>query len=294
MWNSVLITGGPGAFGTAFARRLLAGPWDASTEKRHLRRIALFSRGEFRQYQCRQELEPLDKQNRLRWFIGDVRDRDRLRRAMEGIDIVVHAAALKRIEVGQYNPVEVVKTNVDGAINVIEAAQDAGVKRVVALSSDKAFEPVSPYGFSKAMAESLFLAANGTTGWTGPRFAVCRYGNVWRSTGSVVPTWEALKAQGATEVPVTHPECTRFFMRMDEAVDLVLQAIAAEDVSKLFIPRLPAYRLGDLADAMGLRMKVIGLPPWEKMHEGMGVGNTSDRARRMAMKELKVALREPT
>lgn len=279
-----LITGATGAFGNAFIRRLLSGG--------EVGRIALYSRGEFRQFLCHQELAPFDPHNRLRFFIGDVRDRDRLRRAMEGIDIVVHAAALKRIEVGHYNPIEMVKTNVDGAINVIEAAQDAGVRKVVALSSDKAFEPVSPYGFSKAMAESLFLAANGTTGWNGPRFAVCRYGNVWRSTGSVVPTWEALKAGGATEVPVTHPECTRFFMRMDEAVDLVLQAIEATDVSKLFIPRLPAYRLGDLADAMELKMKIIGLPAWEKMHEGMSIGNTSDRARRMTMKELEAALHE--
>ena len=283
-----LITGATGAFGTAFTRRLLT-ERDFAAD-----RIALFSRGEFRQFLMHQELAPIDPDCMLRFFIGDVRDRDRLRRAMEGIDIVVHAAALKRIEVGHYNPVEMVKTNVDGAINVIEAAQDAGVKRVVALSSDKAFHPVSPYGFSKAMAESIFLAANNTTGWNGPKFAVCRYGNVWRSTGSVVPTWEALIAKGATEVPVTHPECTRFFMRMDEAVDLVLRAIASPNLNKVHIPRLPAYRLADLADAMRVKMKITGLPAWEKMHEGMDFDNTSDRARRMTMKELEEALHEGT
>lgn len=237
-----------------------------------------------------QELSHLDDGGRLRFFIGDVRDRDRLRRAMEGIDIVIHAAALKRIEVGHYNPIEMVKTNVDGAINVIEAAQDAGVKRVVALSSDKAFQPVSPYGFSKAMAESLFLAANNTSGWSGPRFAVCRYGNVWRSTGSVVPAWEALIAQGKTEVPVTDPDCTRFFMRMEQAVDIVLRATTDPDVHSIKIPKLPAFRLGDLAAAMGVKMKVTGLPAWEKMHEGMSADNTSDKAPRMSVTELMLEL----
>lgn len=279
----VLITGGTGAFGNAFARHLLSNVVAKG-------RVAIFSRGEFRQFLMHQELSSLDPHCRLRFFIGDVRDRDRLRRAMEGIDIVVHAAALKRIEVGHYNPVEMVKTNVDGAINVIEAAQDAGVEKVVALSSDKAFQPISPYGFSKAMAESLFLAANNTTGSGGPRFAVCRYGNVWRSTGSVVPSWEALIAQGKTEVPVTDPECTRFFMRMEEAVGLVLRTIGETDVHTIQIPRLPAYRLGDLAEAMGVKMRITGLPAWEKMHEGMGFGNTSDAALRMTVDELKEAL----
>ncbi len=282
-----LITGGTGAFGDAFARYLLCKPWPIRAT-----RIAIFSRGEYRQFVQHQELAPLDLMDSLRFFIGDVRDRDRLRRAMEGIDTVIHAAALKRIEVGHYNPVEMVKTNVDGAINVIEAAQDAGVKKVIALSSDKAYQPVSPYGFSKAMAESIFLAANNTTGWSGPKFIVCRYGNVWRSTGSVVPTWKGLIDKGATEVPVTHPDCTRFFMRMQEAIDLVVESIDSTETDKIKIPSLPAYRLGDLAEAMKVRMRVTGLPPWEKMHEGMDFGNTSDRARRMTMKELGAALHE--
>lgn len=208
---------------------------------------------------------------------------------MSGIDIVIHAAALKRIEVGHYNPIEMVKTNVDGAINVIEAAHDAGVKTVVALSTDKAFQPVSPYGYSKAMAESLFLAANNIGGWHGPRFAVCRYGNIWRSTGSVVPTWEAILGRGEKEVPVTHPDCTRFYMRLDGAIKLVLDAVSGP-YDKLHIPKLPAYRLGDLADAMGAKMRITGLPAWEKMHEGMEEYNTSDCARRMTMEELHAAL----
>lgn len=281
--KSVLITGGSGAFGTAFVRRLLLG--------RDAERIAVFSRSEHRQAEMAREMTAFDPQSssewRTRYFIGDVRDRDRLRRAMEGVEVVVHAAALKRIEVGAYNPLEVKKTNIDGAANVIEAATDAGVRRIIALSSDKAFEPVSPYGTSKAFAESLFLAANNTRGWNGPRFAVVRYGNVWCSTGSVVPTWRSMLAAGAKTVPVTDPECTRFFMTMDQAVDLVLQTVETMNGGEIIIPHLPAYRLGDLAEAMGAEMDVRGLPDYEKRHESMGPGNSSDRARRMMIAELR-------
>jgi UDP-N-acetylglucosamine 4,6-dehydratase len=236
------------------------------------------------------ELAHLDPSGTLRMFIGDVRDRDRLRRAMDGVEYVVHAAALKRIETAQYNPLEVKKTNIDGAANVIEAAQDAGVRKVVGLSSDKAFEPVSPYGTSKAFAESLFLTANNTRGWKGPTFAVCRYGNVWLSTGSVVPTWREILARGEISVPVTDPECTRFFMTMDQAVDLVLNTIETMEGGEVVIPILPAYRLGDLASAMGAAMSVRGLPSFEKLHESMAAGNSSDRARRMTVAELREAL----
>lgn len=279
----VLVTGGSGAFGTAFITTLVKRDW--------AERAVVYSRGEFRQFQMAQELTPLDGRKALRFMIGDVRDRSRLTRAMRGIDIVVHAAALKRIEVGFYNPVEMVKTNIDGAINIIEAAQDAGVKKVVALSTDKAFEPVSPYGASKALAESLFLAANNTTGQDGPRFAVCRYGNVWNSTGSVVPTWKNMMTAGQTSVPVTDPECTRFFMTMGQAVKLVLDTIDTMEGGEIKIPDLPAYRLGDLATAMGVDMDVIGLPAWEKAHESMSAGNSSDLARRMSVDELQKALK---
>lgn len=278
--KSVLVTGGSGAFGTAFAERLL---------KDNLsNRICLFSRGEHRQFLTSQELKPKDKYDRLRFMIGDVRDRDRLRRAMEDIDVVVHAAALKRIEVGHYNPLEMVKTNINGAINVIEAAHDAGVPKVVALSSDKAFQPVSPYGMSKALAESLFLAANNTSGKLGPKFSVCRYGNVWRSTGSVVPVWEKMRAEGDT-VPVTSVDCTRFFMKMSGAVDLVLNTIRSMP-TEVAIPELPAFRIGDLVEAMGVKYREIGLPAWEKMHESMSETNSSDKARRMTVDELVKAL----
>lgn len=282
--KSVLITGGSGAFGTAFTRRLLITmPGEPS-------RIVIFSRGEHRQAQLAYDFQLVDPKMRLRLFIGDVRDRDRLRRAMEGIEVVIHAAALKRIEVGAYNPLEVMKTNIIGAANVIEAATDAGVSKVIALSTDKAYQPVSPYGTSKAFAESLFIAANNTRGWSGPRFAVVRYGNVWGSTGSVVPTWKTiLKTKDI--VPVTDPDCTRFYMTMDEAVDLVLRTVTDMAGGEIVIPTLPAYRLGDLAEAMSAKMNVRGLPEYEKLHESMAAGNSSDQARRMTVGELREALR---
>ena len=279
--KSVLITGGSGAFGEAFARRLLT---------TGVSRIVIYSRGEFRQATMARDLAGIDRNDALRFMIGDVRDKDRLRRAMRGVDTVVHAAALKRIEVGNYNPDEMVRTNVVGTQNVIDACLDAGVKTAVFLSSDKAYQPVSPYGHSKALAECMFLAANNMRGAGGTVFTATRYGNVWRSTGSVAPVWETILAS-TDMVPVTDPECTRFFMRMDEAVDLVLQAISQKPKDVL-IPTLPAYRLGDLAEAMGARMDVRGLPAWEKMHESMGPGNSSDLARRMTVAELKTALAE--
>jgi UDP-N-acetylglucosamine 4,6-dehydratase len=253
-------------------------------------KIAILSRNEYRQFVMSQDLKKLDPNDRLRFFIGDVRERDRLVRAMEGMKVVIHAAALKRIEVGFYNPIEMVKTNVLGTMNVIDAAIDAGVEKVAFLSSDKAYQPISPYGHSKALAEALVLASNNTAGGK-TKFSVTRYGNVWRSTGSVVPVWESMIADGAKKVPVTDPDCTRFFMRMDEAVDLVLKAIKEMPNAPL-IPELPAYRLGDLAEAMGVDMEVNGLPAWEKKHESMGDGNSSDLARRMSVDELREALRE--
>jgi len=224
-------------------------------------------------------------------FIGDIRDRDRLRRAMEDIEVTIHAAALKRIEVGFYNPVEISKTNIGGAANVIEAAHDAHVQKVVALSTDKVYQPISPYGTSKAFAESLFLAANNARGQYGPIFAVCRYGNIWCSTGSVVPTWRKMLAEGAEVVPVTDPDCTRFFMTIDEAVSLVLTTAETMQGGEIAIPTLPAYRLGDLAEAMGAKMRVTGLPSFEKLHESMAEGNSSDKARRMSIAELREALK---
>lgn len=282
--GGILITGGTGFFGQAFVAHLLK-------QEDYVSRIVVFSRSEHRQFQMAQAFKELDPRNKLRFFIGDVRDRDRLHRAMRGIDYVVHAAALKRIEVGHYNPTELVKTNILGSMNVVEAAQDAGVKKVLALSTDKAYAPVSPYGASKAMMEGLFLAANNTSGWNGPRFAVCRYGNIFGATGSVVPLWEEKKRQGITKVQVTDLDCTRFFMLDHEAVQLVVGALNAMP-NKVVVPTLAAYRVGDLVEAMGLTAEVVGLPPWEKKHESMEDNNSSDLARRMSVVELKRALEE--
>jgi UDP-N-acetylglucosamine 4,6-dehydratase len=281
--KSVIVTGGTGSFGRAFVRYLLAvsAPPD---------RIRILSRGEHAQAEMAAEMAPLDRHGRLGFFIGDVRDKDRLRRAFTGCDTVVHAAALKRIEVGQYNPAEMVKTNVLGAMNVIEAATDAGVAKVVALSTDKAWQPISPYGHSKALAEALFLNANNARGSDGPRFAVTRYGNVAGSNGSVIPKWRTLLAGGAKRVPVTDPGCTRFWMTIHEAVFLVLDTIRNMRGGELAIPTLPAYRLGDLAEAMGAEMDIIGLPSFEKRHEGMADGKTSDIARRMTVGEIRERL----
>jgi UDP-N-acetylglucosamine 4,6-dehydratase/5-epimerase len=302
--RSVLITGGSGFFGRAFVDRLLTAPYEFNQPVVQItpdgerllhpaaaRRICVYSRDEHKQAAMREawSLEGGGDEPRLRFFIGDVRDKDRLWRAMRGVDVVVHAAALKRIDVGWYDPDEVAKTNVIGAMNVIAAAELAGVERVVALSTDKAYQPVSPYGLSKAMAEALFLNANNARGSTGPRFAVCRYGNVWGSTGSVAPRWKALMKAGISSVPLTDPECTRFFMRIGEAVDLVLNTIETMP-DEVAIPTLPAYRLGDLAEAMGAQTHTVGLPAWEKRHESMSDGVSSDLARRMTVNELKEAL----
>jgi UDP-N-acetylglucosamine 4,6-dehydratase len=267
---SILITGGSGSFGRAFTSYAL---------EKGAQRVCIYSRGEHAQAEMRAQYPS----ERLRWLIGDVRDRDRLRRAMEGVELVIHAAALKRIEVGAYNPIEMVKTNVMGAVNVIEAAQDAHVRKVVALSSDKAYQPVSAYGHSKALAESLFLAAESR--WTD--FAVTRYGNVAGSAGSVIPKWREILKTGDT-VPVTDPDCTRFWMTMDEAIRLVSKT--AQTMERLAIPELPAYRLGDLAEAMGAKMEITGLNGFEKKHEGMRDGLTSDSVRRMSVQELREGL----
>ena len=201
--NSVLITGGSGFFGRTFTQYLL--------DNNLADRICIYSRDEYKQSVMRHDFVD----DRIRYFIGDVRDLARLTRAMRGVDTVVHAAALKRIEVGHYAPEEMVQTNVHGAMNVIDAAFAAGVEKVVALSTDKAYQPVSPYGQTKALAESLFLAANASH--HGPQYSVVRYGNVWKSTGSVVPVWIDLLARGTPRVPVTDPDATRFFMTALEA-----------------------------------------------------------------------------
>lgn len=275
--DQVLITGGTGFFGRHCVRELL---------KRGASRVCILSRDEHKQAAMRAEF---DNDDHLRFFIGDVRDVARLRRAFDGVSLVIHAAAIKRVEVAEYDPGELIKTNVIGATNVVEAATDARVKRVVALSTDKACDPVNAYGASKLLAEKLFIAANNGRGKYGPLCSVVRYGNVWNSTGSVVPRWRD-NLRTSKVVPVTSPECTRFFMRASEAVDLVLTTAEKMRGGELMIPDLPAYRLGDLAEAMGARMNIIGLDPREKLHESMRTGATSERARRMSVAELRVEL----
>jgi len=277
MAGSVLITGGTGFLARGLVKRLLENGCE---------RICVYSRGEYAQATMRAQF---DNDARLRWFIGDVRDQQRLELAMERVAAVIHAAALKRIEVGARQPGEMVKTNVVGSQNVIEAARRAGVAKCLLISSDKAFEPVSPYGQTKALAESLFLTANDIYPH-GPRFAVVRYGNVWNSTGSIVPTWKGLIAAGAIAVPVTNPDCTRFFMRLDEAVTLVLGTLAVMRGGEIEVPTLPAYRVADLAAAFDMPMQVDEMPKWEKQNESMADGLRSDQARRMSVDELRAEL----
>lgn len=274
MRTGVLITGGSGFLGHALVERLLADG---------CRRICIYSRSEYRQFEMRQRFPG----ERLRWFIGDVRDKERLERAMQGVESVIHAAALKRIEVGAENPDEMVKTNVLGSMNVIEAARRAIVRKVLLVSSDKAFEPVSPYGQSKAMAESLFLQANINDRI--PRFSVVRYGNVWNSTGSLLPRWREILKSSNT-VPVTDPDATRFFMWREEAARLVVDTLQSMRGGEVAIPDLPAYRVADLAQAMGAKMDVFGLQCFEKRHESMRSGLSSDQARRLSVDELSAAL----
>ena len=264
----ILITGGTGSFGKEFVRTVLC---DYTPSK-----LIVFSRDELKQSEMAQEF-PFVKGSPMRYFIGDVRDLPRLTRAMAGVDLVIHAAALKRIEVGVSNPDELVKTNVIGTQNVVDAALSVGADAVL-LSTDKACEPASAYGYSKALAEAIFQAA-------GEGFAITRYGNVANSTGSVIPLWREMIVNGVEAVPVTDPECTRFYMTESEAVGLVMTT-ALTMPREVVVPALSAYRLGDLAEALGVQMDVIGLPVWEKLHESMTPGKTSENARRMSIGEL--------
>ena len=276
--SSILITGGTGFFGRHFIKKLL---FESEYD-----RICIYSRDEAKQAAMRLDL---NDDHRLRFFIGDVRDQSRLKRATQNIDVIVHAAALKRIEVGAYNPEEMVKTNINGSINVIETAIDNNVKKIIYLSTDKAYQPISPYGQSKALAESLFLAANHTTGSNGPKFAVTRYGNVAGSTGSVIPTWRKI-LETSCVVPVTDPNATRFWMTIEQAVDLVLNTIKTMPV-EVVIPELPTFKLEDLAKAMDAEMNIIGMPEHEKIHECMGAGNCSNNPDwRIYVNSLKKAL----
>ena len=273
--KSILITGGSGTVGQALALHAM---------RSGVERICIYSRGEATQADMRSSVNDA----RLRYFIGDVRDQKRLRRAMDGVDTVFHVAALKRIEVGVYNPIEMVKTNVDGAVNVIEAALDAGVQKVIAVSTDKAHEPISPYGYSKALSDSLFLAANNTVARGGPTFSVVRLGNVAGSTGSVIPTWRSALARGQ-RVAITDADCTRFWLTPYQAAAYIFDCARLK--GSIWCPQdLPAYRLGDLAEALGAETEVIGLHDYEKKHELMCDGCSSENAPRLTVAQLREAL----
>lgn len=257
---SIFLTGGTGSFGKAFVRRVV--------EKASPRRLVIFSRDELKQFEMAQEF-PESRYPFLRYFIGDVRDAERVRRAMEGTDTVIHAAALKQVPAAEYNPFECIKTNVIGAQNIIEACLDAGVKRVVALSTDKAAAPVNLYGATKLCSDKLFIAANNIRGARDVRFSVVRYGNVMGSRGSVIPFFLGRRNDGA--LPITDPAMTRFNISLDSGVDLVMWALNNAEGGEILVPKIPSYRVTDVATAIApsAEQQIIGIRPGEKIHEEM-------------------------
>lgn len=258
--KSILLTGGTGSFGQAFVKMALS--------KYRPKRLVIFSRDELKQHEMQQNFSPEDYPC-LRYFIGDVRDADRLHRAFSKIDIVIHAAALKQVPACEYNPYEAVKTNILGAQNIVEAAIDGKVSRVIALSTDKAANPMNLYGATKLCSDKLFINGNGYVGSNTTRFSVVRYGNVLGSRGSVVPRF--LKARETGTVRVTHPDMTRFWITLDQAIDFVVNSLDVMQGGEIFIPKLPSMRVGDMAAALcpECKVKITGIRPGEKMHEVM-------------------------
>lgn len=260
---SVLVTGGTGSFGARFIETLL--------RRTSARRIVIFSRDEYKQYEMQQRLNQTLGDGRLRYFIGDVRDRARLELAMRGIDICVHAAALKHVPAAEYNPIECIHTNVYGAENVVRAALQAGVAKVIALSTDKAANPINLYGASKLASDKIFIAANNLSGAHGARFSVVRYGNVIGSRGSVAPLFRRLIAEGATELPITDTRMTRFLITLQQGVDFVISSTGMMQGGEIFVPKIPSAHVADIARVMApdLPIKIIGIRPGEKLHEVM-------------------------
>jgi UDP-N-acetylglucosamine 4,6-dehydratase len=257
--KSILVTGGTGSFGKAFIRIVL--------ERYQPRRVIVYSRDELKQYEMAREFDA----PQMRYFIGDVRDRDRLMRIFEDVDYVVHAAALKHVPIAEYNPIECIRTNVNGAENVIDAALQCRIAKVIALSTDKAANPINLYGATKLASDKLFVAANNMAGARPTRFSVVRYGNVVGSRGSVVPLFRRLLAEGAKELPVTDLRMTRFWISLSQGVDFVLKSFERMYGGEIFVPKIPSSRIADLAEALapGVRKKVIGIRPGEKLHEIM-------------------------
>ena len=264
---SVLITGGTGSLGKSLVEYLL--------KETKVRRIAILSRDELKQQHLRIQFKD---DSRLRWFLGDIRDLDRLKRAFHGVDYVIHAAALKQVDTGEYNPMEFIKTNVLGSQNVIDASIDAGVKRVVALSTDKASSPINLYGASKLTADKLFVAANNYSFTYGTTFSVVRYGNVMGSRGSVIPYFQEIAAAGKP-LPITDLRMTRFWISIESAVKFVIDSLEMMTGGELYVPRIPSMKIVDLANAVapGTKFIEIGMRPGEKLHEEMISADDSRR-----------------
>jgi UDP-N-acetylglucosamine 4,6-dehydratase len=257
--KSVLITGGTGSFGRQFVRAVLG--------RYKPKRLAVCSRDELKQFEMQQEFSAPC----MRYFLGDVRDRDRMVQAMRGMDVVIHAAALKQVPAAEYNPMESVKTNVHGAQNVVAAAIENEVERVIALSTDKAANPINLYGATKLVSDKLFVAGNNLAGGHKTRFAVVRYGNVAGSRGSVVPVFRKLLANGARALPLTDPRMTRFWITLEQGVEFVLKSLQRMRGGEIFVPKIPSARITDLAQAIapGLPLDTVGIRPGEKLHEVM-------------------------
>ena len=257
--KSVLITGGSGSFGRMYVRTIL--------ERFNPKRVIVYSRDELKQYEMQQEFpDP-----RMRFFLGDVRDRERLTQATRGVDFIIHAAAMKQVPASEYNPTECIRTNITGAENVIAAALANGVEKVIALSTDKAASPINLYGATKLVSDKLFVAANNMAGSHPTRFSVVRYGNVVGSRGSVLPLFEKLIAQGVEALPITDPRMTRFWISLQQGVDFVLTNFERMQGGEIFIPKIPSVRITDLAEAVapGMPTTIIGVRPGEKLHEVM-------------------------
>lgn len=260
--KSILITGGTGSFGKKYVKTLL--------ENHSPRKIIIYSRDELKQFEMQRDFD----QPCMRYFIGDVRDKERLTQAMNGVDFVIHAAALKQVPAAEYNPMECIKTNISGAENVISAALAHNVEKVIALSTDKAANPINLYGATKLVSDKLFVAANNISGGHKTTFSVVRYGNVVGSRGSVVPFFEKLIAEGATELPITHKDMTRFWITLQDGVDFVLKNFTRMLGGEIFVPKIPSIKITDLATAMAphLPQKIMGIRPGEKLHEVMCPG----------------------
>ena len=259
--KTILITGGTGSFGKCFTKYVL--------QNYNPKKIIIYSRDEFKQWMMANDFAQY--KDKLRFFIGDVRDYERMKRAFEGVDYVIHAAAMKQVPACEYNPNEAIKTNVVGAQNVIDAALNTGVKKVVALSTDKAVNPVNLYGGTKLVSDKLFIAANAYCGERELSFSIVRYGNVAGSRGSIIPLFKKLIEEGATELPVTDTRMTRFWISLTEGVKLVIKALEEAKGGETFISKIPSFRIPDLAEAMspGIKIKEIGIRPGEKLDEVM-------------------------